>query len=95
MKERENAGPAEIQYGQGFVRGKKVVDRVCFRGLAGGQTELCVPDQKLVSVDVAYDLENLQADGILGFSPAGSDQFLRMLRQSRRISRKVFSVSLD
>ena len=74
--------------------GAKVVDRVCFRGIgrfhhhnrgADGNTELCVPDQKLVSIDIAHELENLHADGILGFSPGGSDQILSLLKQSKRI----------
>lgn len=77
------------------MRGKKVVDRMCFRGQAGGEAELCVPDQKLVSIDLVKDLENLHADGILGFSPGGSDQILNLLKHSKRIQRKVFSVSLD
>ena len=36
--------------------------------------ELCLPEQQLISVDEAKDLENLHADGILGLSPAGSEQ---------------------
>eukprot|EP00353_Schmidingerella_taraikaensis_P014258 CAMPEP_0185593938 /NCGR_PEP_ID=MMETSP0434-20130131/73148_1 /TAXON_ID=626734 ORGANISM="Favella taraikaensis, Strain Fe Narragansett Bay" /NCGR_SAMPLE_ID=MMETSP0434 /ASSEMBLY_ACC=CAM_ASM_000379 /LENGTH=30 /DNA_ID= /DNA_START= /DNA_END= /DNA_ORIENTATION= len=30
MPDRENAGSAEIRYGQGHVKGAKAVDRVCF-----------------------------------------------------------------
>ena len=96
IADREKAGQAEIHYGQGHVRGAKAVDKACLRGLASGvEAELCVPDLQLISVDQVKDLENLHADGVIGLSPAGSEQVLSSLKATRRIQRKVFSVSLD
>jgi len=77
------------------VRGVKAKDRFCIRGEASGDADLCVAEQQLISVDTTKDLENLHADGILGLSPKGSDQFLSSLKASKRIEDKVFSFSLE
>jgi hypothetical protein len=49
----------------------------------------------MISVDTVKDLENLHADGILGLSPRGSEQFLSMLKASQKIQKKILSLSLE
>jgi hypothetical protein len=39
-------------------------------------------------------LKNMQADGVLGLSPVGSDSLLQDLLGDRQIEQKVFSLSL-
>ncbi len=95
MPDREQAGSAEIHYGQGLVHGVKAIDKLCMRGQAAGDIELCVAEQQLISVDTVRDLENLHADGILGLSPRGSEHFLSKLKASQKIQKKVLSFSLE
>lgn len=79
----ENALREKIVYGGQkvtTVEGFRAVDSICFNGLAMPQgknnAELCIPKKAIVAVDKVVGLANMQADGVLGLSPVGSDSFL-------------------
>ena len=81
------------------------VDRLCLRGdiAKEGDTpgkakrcaELCTGGTDVLLVNQAIKLNTMQADGLLGLSPSGSEHILTDLKQNGQIKNRVFSFSLD
>ena len=81
------------------------VDRLCLRGDIGTEAdtsgkpkrcaELCTPTSDVLLVNKTIKLNTMQADGLLGLSPSGSEHILTDLKQNGQIKNRVFSFSLD
>ena len=57
--------------------------------------ELCTSQTDILLANQTRGLGSLQADGIMGLSPSGSERILRNLFEQEQIKNKMFSFSLD